>query len=172
MPTQQELYGLKQTPHIWYQTFVVFMLACGFTRLHKDRCVFIKAAIGTFTIVSLYVDDPSIFAPTMKLIDEMKQLLHKRFKTTDLGEVQTILGWQVERNHTIFLHQADYCHKILGKFEMTACHAVGTRMEASKLHHRQHLTRCLTKTKHLWPKWTIDLSLGVSCILQWALAQT
>ncbi|KAF0711394.1 hypothetical protein AaE_012225, partial [Aphanomyces astaci] len=60
---QKSLYGLKQAPHLWYWTFVTFMASLGFARLHKDRCVFLKASEDGFTIVSLYVDDLLIITP-------------------------------------------------------------------------------------------------------------
>ncbi|KAH9107019.1 hypothetical protein AeMF1_017531, partial [Aphanomyces euteiches] len=64
---KKSLYGLKQAPHLWYWTFVEFMTSKGFTRLHKDRCVFLHTSDDGFTIVSLYVDDLLIIAPTTSL---------------------------------------------------------------------------------------------------------
>ena len=111
---------------------VEFMLACGFTRLHKDRCVFIKAHQASFTIVSLYVDDLLILAPTMTLVQTMKDQLNKRFQMSDLGEVQVILGWQIKRkseDRTVLIHQTDYISRILEKFGMTDAHPIATPME-------------------------------------------
>ncbi|KAF0708912.1 hypothetical protein AaE_013051 [Aphanomyces astaci] len=118
---KKSLYGLKQAPHLWYWTFVEFMLAQGFTRLHKDRCVFLKTDSDGFTIVSLYVDDLLIIAPTLSLVSSMKQSLSNRFKMTDLNEVSDILGWQVVRNRssrTLFLHQSRYCATVVDRFDM------------------------------------------------------
>ncbi|KAF0710055.1 hypothetical protein AaE_012679 [Aphanomyces astaci] len=139
---KKSLYGLKQAPHLWYRTFVEFMLAHGFSRLHKDRCVFLKTDPDGFTIVSLYVDDLLIIAPTMSLVSSMKQSLSHRFKMTDLHEVSDILGWQVERNRrarTIFLHQSRYCATVVDRFDMGNCKPVATPFECT---HPLSTTHC------------------------------
>jgi hypothetical protein len=131
---RKSLYGLKQAPHLWYWTFVEFMLARGFTRLHKDRCVFLKKDSDGFTIVSLYVDDLLIIAPTLALVSAMKKSLHGRFKMKDLGEVSDILGWQVKRNRparTIFLHQSRYCATVVDRFDMSDSKPVTTPFECT-----------------------------------------
>ena len=41
---EKSLYGLKQAPRVWYHTFQYFMTQCGFHRLVKDHCVFIRTS--------------------------------------------------------------------------------------------------------------------------------
>ncbi|KAF0692297.1 Aste57867_16619 [Aphanomyces stellatus] len=131
---RKSLYGLKQAPHLWYHTFVEFMLSQGFIRLHKDRRVFVKTSPDGFIIVSLYVDDLLILAPNLALIESTKASLSKRFKMKDLGDVRDILGWQVQRdrtNRTVFLHQTRSCEAILDQFSMSKCAPVKTPFESS-----------------------------------------
>ncbi|KAH9139250.1 hypothetical protein AeRB84_016475 [Aphanomyces euteiches] len=131
---KKSLYGLKQAPHLWYWTFVEFMTSKGFTRLHKDRCVFLHTSDDGFTIVSLYVDDLLIIAPTTSLVSSMKLSLFDRFQMKDLGEARDILGWQIERNRsarTLFLHQTRYCETVVTRFDMASSHPVHTPFECT-----------------------------------------
>lgn len=120
---RRSLYGLKQAPYLWYFTFVEFMTSQGYTRLHKDRCVFLKTTESSFTIVSLYVDDLLIFAPTLALVDTMKSALSARFSMKDLGPVSDILGWEVVRDRasrSVFLHQTRYTETVLERFGLSS----------------------------------------------------
>ncbi|KAF0722783.1 hypothetical protein Ae201684_018174 [Aphanomyces euteiches] len=132
---KKSIYGLKQAPHLWYWTFVEFMLSLGFTRLHKDRCVFLHTSSDGFTIVSLYVDGLLIIASTTSLVSSMKLSLSDRFHMKDLGEARDILGWQIERNRserTLFLHQTRYCETVVERFDMASSNPVHTPFESSK----------------------------------------
>ena len=39
---KKSLYGLKQSPRMWYQKFDTYMLGLGFTRSKEDQCVYFK----------------------------------------------------------------------------------------------------------------------------------
>jgi hypothetical protein len=39
---KNSLYGLKQSPWMWYQTFDTYMLGLGFTRSKEDHYVYFK----------------------------------------------------------------------------------------------------------------------------------
>jgi hypothetical protein len=131
---QKSLYGLKQAPHLWYWTFVEFMITLGYARLHKDRCVFLKAAADGFTIVSLYVDDLLIITPNKSLAAELKASLSARFHMKDLGPVKTILGWEIHRhreNRTLFINQSYYCSTVMERFHMSTSNPVKTPFECT-----------------------------------------
>jgi hypothetical protein len=38
----KSLYGLKQSPRIWYQKFDTYILGLGFVRSRDDHCVYSK----------------------------------------------------------------------------------------------------------------------------------
>ncbi|KAH9051906.1 hypothetical protein Ae201684P_017386 [Aphanomyces euteiches] len=140
----------SSSPLVW--TFVEFMLSLGFTRLHKDRCVFLHTSSEGFPIVSLYVDDLLIIAPTTSLVSSMKLSLSDRFHMKDLGEARDILGWQIERNRserTLFLHQTRYCETVVERFDMASSNPVHTPFESSKTLSKSHVLQ-LQKTFHLW----------------------
>jgi hypothetical protein len=131
---RKSLYGLKQSPRIWYSTFVEFMTSLGFVRTRKDRCVFVKRYGNMLVYISLYVDDLLIFAPNTLIVNELKQAFMRRFQMTDCGEVSYILGWQITRNRaerTIFIHQNKYISEILRKFNLHSCNSKPTPLEVN-----------------------------------------
>jgi hypothetical protein len=54
---KQSLYGLKQSPRMWYQKFDTYILGLGFTRRKVDHYVYFKLAGDHFIYVVLYVVD-------------------------------------------------------------------------------------------------------------------
>ena len=53
---KRSLYGLKQSPRMWYQKFDAFALKMGF-RSEDDHCVYFKVIDDQILIIVLYVDD-------------------------------------------------------------------------------------------------------------------
>lgn len=130
----KSLYGLKQAPRIWYLTLCSFLLTMKFHKLIKDQCVFIGVVDGATCYILVYVDDLLIIAPTLDIINNIKNALKQRFKMSDLGEAQYILGWSIVRNRTdrtIFIHQEKYATKVLDRFSHLDAHPVGTPADPS-----------------------------------------
>lgn len=116
---RRSLYGLKQSPKLWYETFVSYMTDLGFQRLRKDRCVFLRRDTTHSIFLGLYVDDIIIVAPDSSKVGLIKQALHQRFHMTDLGPLKAILGWEIERNPSVgsmFIHQQRYAEEVVKKF--------------------------------------------------------
>ncbi len=116
---RRSLYGLKQSPKLWYETFVSYMTELGFRRLRKDRCVFVRQDNTHSIFLGLYVDDIIIVAPDSTRVMMIKQALKQRFHMTDLGFLKAILGWEIERNPirgSMFIHQSRYAEEIIKKF--------------------------------------------------------
>jgi len=52
------LYGLKQTPYMWYKQLNTHLLHIGYTECHEDPNIYIQSPKdGTFILLGLYVDD-------------------------------------------------------------------------------------------------------------------
>jgi hypothetical protein len=51
------LYGLKQSPRMWYKKCDTYMLGLGFTRRKEDHCVYFKLIGYHLIYLVLYVDD-------------------------------------------------------------------------------------------------------------------
>jgi hypothetical protein len=65
---KKSLYGLKQSPRMWYQKFDTYMLGLGFTRSKEDHCVYSKLIGDHLIYFVLYVDD-------MLLIGNNKEIM-------------------------------------------------------------------------------------------------
>jgi len=95
------LYGLKQSGCHWYQKLSSVFKSLGFTQCGVDQAIYFKVVItkGELTIVVVHVDDCTIVANTIRLIEELKAGLSKHFKVTDLRELHWMLGIEVKRDH-------------------------------------------------------------------------
>jgi TfoX/Sxy family transcriptional regulator of competence genes len=124
------LYGLKQSPSIWYKTLSDFLKSLGFRSLLADYSVFIKGDI----IIAVYVDDLLILGSKKNEIQKVKEALSSRFQMKDLGPCQYYLGMKVTRdraNRILRLGQRTYAEKILRDFGMADCKPAATPMETS-----------------------------------------
>lgn len=128
----KSLYGLKQAPRVWYQTLCTFLETLNFHRIIKDRCVFIGIIDGLTCYIAVYVDDLLIIAPTLRIIQHIKDALKQKFHMTDLGEAKYLLGWSIIRNRmsrTIFIHQHKYATTVLDRFKEFITYPAATPCE-------------------------------------------
>ena len=98
----------------------------------SDACVYTKRVAGDILIVLTWVDDLIIAGSCMRVIDEFKAAISKRFKMKDLGELKWILGMEIKRDRSIRrieISQAAYIKQMLERFGMGKCKAVGTPAE-------------------------------------------
>ena len=71
---KKSLYGLKQSPRMWYQKFDTFIQGLGFTRRKADHCVYFKLIGYRVIYLVLYVDDMSLVGNDKEII----QIQHER----------------------------------------------------------------------------------------------
>ncbi|KAE8979431.1 hypothetical protein PR001_g24553 [Phytophthora rubi] len=86
------LWRVKQAPRVWFQLLKAFLEDQDFSLLKSEACVAVKVIDGQVVFIPLYVDDLVLFAPNIKLINEMKRMFIERFEMKDLGELHYILG--------------------------------------------------------------------------------
>lgn len=125
------LYGLKQSARIWYETLHKVLIKLGFMRLKSDSCIFKHQNKQLF--ITVYVDDLAICGPNINDINDIKTELANIFDIKDLGPIKSYLGIQIERNmqkRTMHIHQTEYIHKILNKFNMHESKPASTPMDA------------------------------------------
>ena len=116
------LYGLKQSPRMWYKVIHDFLVSLGFQKLQADHSVFMTKN-SPFTsanglIVLVYVDDIKIIG-SRAAVDSLKQQLCSKFEMTDLGPISYYLGMTVTRNRklkTITIQQHSYLKRVLQTF--------------------------------------------------------
>jgi hypothetical protein len=65
---KKSLYGLKQSPRMWYQKFDTYMLGLGFTRSKEDHCVYFKLIGDHLIYLVLYVDDMLLIGNNKEII--------------------------------------------------------------------------------------------------------
>ena len=132
------IYGLKQSPREWYGRLTSYLIPYGFSIATFDPCVLLHDS-GSF-FLAMYVDDITLFGSNDNpLMDDVKKILKREFKVTDLGNLHWILGIKIDFTPSgITLSQRAYIEKILSRFGMENCHAVSTpidpkhRLQASK----------------------------------------
>ena len=119
---KKSLYGLKQSPRLWYQKFDAFMKTQGYTRSYEDACLYTKnCSDGSFITLILYVDDMLIVGKNKDELSSLKKNLGQNFDMKDLGDAKHILGMRITRDRSkrcIYLSQAEYISKVLMRFNM------------------------------------------------------
>ncbi|KAF0774458.1 hypothetical protein AaE_001839, partial [Aphanomyces astaci] len=108
---QKAIYGLKQAPRCWYLTLHQYLVEIGFQRCVKEVCLYVKRVGDFMVLLTVYACDA----------------LKKRFEMTDLGELKSILGIQVEvKDKVVTMSQQGYVEVLLEKFNMVDSKPVST----------------------------------------------
>ncbi len=98
-----------------------------------DPCVYVRA-VGTLTVVAVYVDDLILITKTAEEMQNMKEILAARFKMKDMGILHYCLGISIEHDDNqkcLWLHQKQYILKILEKYGLTEAKTVSTTANLS-----------------------------------------
>jgi hypothetical protein len=90
---KKSLYGLKQSPRMWYQKFDI-----GFARRKEDHCVYFKLSGDHLIYLVLYVDDMLLIGNNKEIIQDVKTQLSSKFDMKDLGASNFILGMEIKRD--------------------------------------------------------------------------
>ena len=117
---QKSIYGLKQSPRVWYHKLHSFLMNANYDRLKNEPNIYIRKTDNTFVIIGVYVDDIPLISNSKLSLNLAKTELASAFPITDLGPMTQFLGIQVLRNrtnHTISLSQSQYIDTILKRFE-------------------------------------------------------
>ena len=117
---RKTLYGLKQSGRRWYQKLCEIMMThLGFQRSDVDQAVFFRREKESLSIVLVHVDDCTITATSMNLINDFKLRISQHVEITDLGELHWLLGIEVKRDRerrTIHLSQRSYIDSIIRRY--------------------------------------------------------
>ena len=79
---ERSLYGLAQSPVLWYDTIDGVLIVIGFSPTHSDPCVYVHGSGDTLIILTLYVDDILLTGKDPVLVDQKKRELKERFEMT------------------------------------------------------------------------------------------
>ena len=82
--------------------------------------------------MAIHINDCTIAASSIALIDEFKAELKKSVEVTDLGELHWLLGIEIKRDRmycTIHLSQRSYIKAILHQYSLEDVQPVSTLMD-------------------------------------------
>ena len=94
------LYSLKQSGRCWYQKLSSIFNSLSFKKCSVDQAIFFKSdpLKNKITVVAVHVDDCTIAASNLHLIEDFKAGLCKHIEVTDLGKLHWMLGVKIKRN--------------------------------------------------------------------------
>jgi hypothetical protein len=128
---RKAIYGLKQASRVWNLQFHAVLTELGFMRTYSDAGIYVyhrKTTTGPMFII-LYVDDITIMGASLDAIKKLKEDLAKRYKITDLGEIESYLGMRITRDRSrkrLEIDQSSYLMGILTRFNMADANAHNT----------------------------------------------
>lgn len=106
---QRSIYGLKQTPYVWYQALRGSLLYLGFTNSLSDSSLFIYNKEGVMMYILVCVDDLLIMATTLPLFTMWWNNRALNFFLKDLFLLSYFLGIKViSTSFGLFLTQQRY----------------------------------------------------------------
>jgi transposase InsO family protein len=114
------LYGLRQSPHMWYERIDTYLRSLGLTRSSNDYNMYYLGTGPNKVVLVLYVDDLFLSGGNEQKISWLKEQLHTQFDMTDLGSVSKYLGVEFRRltDGNYHLTQQSYAEDILKEFGM------------------------------------------------------
>lgn len=129
------IYGLKQTPRVWFEKLKETMISLGYHSTKSDSSLFTKFSKDMTMYVLIYVNGFIITCNNGQKINNLIKHLNQEFKIKDLGNLIYLLGIEVKRitNARIQLSQRKYIPEILHKAKIHEANSISTSM-VSNLH--------------------------------------
>jgi transposase InsO family protein len=93
----RSLYGLRQSPRIWWLQLDGFLVGLGFLRCLSESCIYVLREHGQLLIIAVYVDDLVIACSCDRLLAWIKSQLSARFRMKDEGVMAWCLGMRISR---------------------------------------------------------------------------
>ena len=120
----RSLYGLKNSAFLFNRTLVNALKKLNFVET-SEPCVYVRhEKDGSYSTVSIYVDDLVIAFSDEKIMEEFKKALgdvNTLFKIDDRGEVKHLLGVRIDydrENGKFTLSQKGYIEKLFNRFNL------------------------------------------------------
>ncbi len=88
---KKAVYGLRQSPNLWFETLASTLKEMGFTQSDLEPCLFSKVD----SLIPVYVDDSFIAAPNSQILNDIKSRIKQKFPIKDLGFPSTFLGMSI-----------------------------------------------------------------------------
>ncbi|CAI7794443.1 unnamed protein product [Closterium sp. NIES-54] len=114
------LYGLKQSPLLWYRALNGVLLGAGWKKSHVDEALYYKASdIGVTCWVLVYVDDLLAASSSLAMLKEQKELLEAAFQLHEILPVVKYLRLEIMHDRPakkLWLQQQSYADKLRRRF--------------------------------------------------------
>jgi len=124
------LYGLKQASRQMNLKLTQALLDSGFAQSKHDYSLFTKADKNKFMLVLVYVDDLLVTGNDLDEIQNVKVVLHQKFKLKDLGELRYFPGIEFARSKEgILMSQRKYALEMISDMGLAGSKPKDTRME-------------------------------------------
>ncbi|CAI5969134.1 unnamed protein product [Closterium sp. NIES-64] len=116
----KSLYGLKQSPLLWYLALNDVLVGAGWKKSQVDEALYCKVGEdGVACWVLVYVDDLLAASSSTAMLKELKELLEAAFELREISPVQKYLGLEIVRDRSagkLWLHQQGYADKLRRRF--------------------------------------------------------
>lgn len=131
---QKALYGLKESPRVWYDCFDEYIKTLNFVRSNYDYCLYVNRASKDPIYILIFVDDLLICCKNKNKIEEIKTSLVKRFAMKDLGKVKNYIGIDIDYSDdkkVMTLNQTKYIESLAAKYDLEYAKLYDTPMETN-----------------------------------------
>ncbi|CAI7788714.1 unnamed protein product [Closterium sp. NIES-53] len=116
----KSLYGLKQSPMLWYEALDGVLLGAGWKKKQLDEALYFKSdAEGEMCWLLVYVDDLLAAYLSQSMLGELRELLQSAFQLREISPVENYLGLQLIQDRLtrrLWLHQEAYVDNVHRRF--------------------------------------------------------
>lgn len=112
---------------------MAFFKSLGFVQLNGNPSILMRQSKEETTLVSVYVDDFLLASNNADTLKTVKRELGKEYNVKDLGEVKTIIGWQITRNpstQTLKIDQSSFICDLIIEENLINCNSNVIPMKA------------------------------------------
>ena len=127
---EKSLYGLKQSPRAWFETFTQSVKKQGYSQGQADHTLFTKFSSKGKIAALVYVDNIILTGDDEVELARLKKNLAAEFEIKDLGSLRYFLGMEVARSKRgIVVSQETYILDLLEETRMSGCRPADTPMD-------------------------------------------
>jgi hypothetical protein len=133
---RKTLYGLKQSGRCWYQKLSRTFVSLKFSKCSVNQAIFYKQnkSKNKVTVIMVHVDDCTITASNICLIEKFKAGLCEHIEVTDLSKLHWMLGMEIKQDHEaniVHLSQRAYINSILHRYNFDKLKPLSAPMDPS-----------------------------------------
>jgi Reverse transcriptase (RNA-dependent DNA polymerase) len=123
------IYGLKQSPRMWYHKLKQTLLAIGFITSSSNPSLFVFWHDSTVAFLLVYVDDIVLTGNNQTFLTSVVQLLDQQFTIKDFDNLYFFLRIEVNSfQQGLLLTQTSYIYSIMDRANMLGAKPINTPM--------------------------------------------